>query len=447
MEPTKIERIESTRRYLRKHAIKTILNEYDSEILGLSIENQKEKYQKMTSSPFQFYRGSAYLFYYDVLRMPISFHTPADKPTWLQGDLHFENFSAFMNKKGDMVFDTDDFDEGYLGSYLHDVLRMTASIALFAEELNYNENEQKSLIRTFLQTYYEQIKDFAEDNADPGTLMFNDANTAGPVQHALQSLKTKEREEVLEEVTTLDSEQRQFVRSEQLESLNEEERVALENAWPEYIASIDAENEQQKGFFHIKDVVKKHGAGTGSIGLSRYYILIEGKKDGKQRDDIVLEAKEARTPVPAHFLSYDELFTEDKAHHGRRVITTQKAMHYLEDPFLGYLTIGDHHFYVRENSPFDESVDQEELTETKGMNDTVEVMGKITAKIHARADADADEIPLSYESEEEILKAIGDDFNHFLSEVVVWSMFYKNQVNQDYLLFCEWCRDEFDIEI
>lgn len=129
------------------------------------------------------------------------------------------------------------------------------------------------------------------------------------------------------------------------------------------------------------------------------------------------------------------------------MITTQKAMHYLEDPFFGYFTIGDHHFYVRENSPFDESVDQEELTETKGMNETVEIMGKVSAKIHARADGDADEISfMNYESEEEILKAIGDNFDYFASEVVVWSMFYKNQVNQDYQLFCELCRDEFDIE-
>ena len=53
----------------------------------------------MMESPFRFFRGSAYLFYYDVTKIPFSFHTPEDKPTWIQGDLHMENFGAFQNEK------------------------------------------------------------------------------------------------------------------------------------------------------------------------------------------------------------------------------------------------------------------------------------------------------------------------------------------------------------
>ncbi|WP_158234726.1 DUF2252 family protein [Lentibacillus sediminis] len=74
-------------------------------------------------------------------------------------------------------------------------------------------------------------------------------------------------------------------------------------------------------------------------------------------------------------------------------------------------------------------------------------MGKITAKIHACTDGDAGGIAFAYESEEEIIKAIGDDFDRFASEIMAWSMFYKNQMNLDYQLFCEWCRDKFGIEV
>ncbi|HEX7065035.1 MAG TPA: DUF2252 family protein [Bacillales bacterium] len=440
------EHIEQTRRALRKNELKSILNQYDSELLGLSQDNQKKKYRKMLTSPFQLFRGSAFLFYFDLMRMPLSYHTPDDKPTWLQGDLHFENFSAFQNENGQMVFDTDDFDEGFPGSYLADVLRMAASIALYAEELGYDEESQKQYIQDYANAYYGQMKAFADGDEDPDEFVFTQHNTEGPVLNAIKAVEKQQADDVLNHFTTVEDGQRRFVRSGKLESLTKEERMALEEAWPEYIKSIDEENQQHNGFFQIKDVVKVKGAGTGSIGLQRFNILIEGDKNGEHRDDIVLEAKEAGTPAPAHFFTHEALFDGEEPHHGRRVIKSQKAMHHLEDPFLGYFKIGDHHFYVREKSPFGEGVNNEELQDPKNMSKTVEIMGKVTAKVHARADADADEIKLSHETEKEILHAIGDHLKGFVSEITSWSMYYKNQVHEDYELFCEWCKEEFELD-
>ncbi|HEX6923262.1 MAG TPA: DUF2252 family protein, partial [Bacillales bacterium] len=261
------EHVEQTRRALRKHELETILNQYDSELLGLSRDNQKKKYSKMATSPFQLFRGSAFLFYFDLMKMPLSYHTPEDKPTWLQGDLHFENFSAFQNEKGKMVFDTDDFDEGFPGSYLADVLRMASSIALYAEELGYDKESQKQFIRDYANAYYEQMKAFADGETDPDEFEFTQDNTGGPVLNALKAVEKQKADDVLNSFTTVENGQRRFVRSGKLESLTEEERMALEEAWPEYIESVDEENQQQKGFFEIKDVVKVKGAGTGSIGL------------------------------------------------------------------------------------------------------------------------------------------------------------------------------------
>ena len=63
-----------------------------------------------------------------------------------------------------------------------------------------------------------------------------------------------------------------------------------------------------------------------SIGLDRYYFLVEGGKEAHGLDDLVLEVKEVRTPIPAYFLPYRELFWERYEHQGERVISTQKAM-------------------------------------------------------------------------------------------------------------------------
>ena len=145
-----LDRVKNTRTMLRTHIIETILNEFDEQCMNLNEDNRKEKYTKMMESPFRFFRGSAYLFYYDMTKIPFSFHTPADKPTWIQGDLHMENFGAFQNEKGEIVYDVNDFDEGYIGSYLYDILRMSVSIALFCDAQSLSENEQKKRIVHYL---------------------------------------------------------------------------------------------------------------------------------------------------------------------------------------------------------------------------------------------------------------------------------------------------------
>ncbi|MFZ3576829.1 DUF2252 domain-containing protein [Virgibacillus sp. DJP39] len=437
-----MEHILLTRKRLRTETVKAVLMQFDGELLKLNYDNQRTKYKKMLASPFQFYRGSAFLFYYDATRIPFAYHTPDDKPTWLQGDLHFENFGAFKNNEGKVVYNTNDFDEGYLGSYIYDVYRMAVSIALYSDELGYDEESQLRLIKVYLQAYYKQLLSFVDREELPGTLMFHEENTEGPVQNVLKGLPEREVNAVLDAVTTVESGERRFHESEGLKHLTEDEQKKLEQAWPEYIDSLDPDNKQREGFYEIKDVVKKLGAGTGSIGLQRYYILIDGHSDGDS-GDLVLEAKEARTPAPNHFFPYDELFSDSVLNQGKRVITAQKAMQYLQDPYLGYFSIGDHDFYVRENSPYDEAVDPGELKDIENMETTVEVMGKVTAKAHARAD----EFHFEHESEEEIVNAIGAEYDGFVSQLTAAALYYKNQVEEDYRIFAEWCEQDFNLKV
>lgn len=113
---------------IRQMTIAKVLDFYDHEIRQLNEQARQEKYDKMSLSPFRFFRGSSHLFYYDVTRIPLGFDTPRDKPTWIQGDLHFENFGVHGNAKGEIIYDINDFDEGYLGSYLYDLIRMAVSV-------------------------------------------------------------------------------------------------------------------------------------------------------------------------------------------------------------------------------------------------------------------------------------------------------------------------------
>lgn len=436
-----METMEELKKRLRKMTIKEIFDYYDGEVLGLDRQKRSTKYKKMATNPFQFFRGSAYLFYYDVSQLPISYHTPEDKPTWIQGDLHFDNFGGLRNDQGEMVFDSNDFDEGYLGSYLYDVYRMATSIALYAEQLDYGEEEQNAFIDTYLRSYYHQLEEFVERGGDPSTLLFTKNNTDGPIANTLGHLEHREASEKLNQMTEVHDGERLFKVEGKLDRLSEEERKDLEEAWPEYIQSLNENQESAGEYFTIKDAVKLEGAGTGSIGLMRFFILVEGHGE-EHEDDVILEAKEARYPATGHYFSYDDLFqTEQGFHHGRRVIQTQKAMHYLQDPYLGFFTIDDHHFYVRESTAFDEEVDPEQLLDKESMLATVGTMGQVTAKIHARADSDVD-ASLPHDSEVEILKAIGQ-LDRFVADLTRMALFYKHQVEEDYQLFTEWLNEEF----
>ncbi|MFD2673230.1 DUF2252 domain-containing protein [Marinicrinis sediminis] len=432
------ERIKQTRMKLRRQALHTILEEFDRELMQLSHEKRMNKYIKMAENPFRFFRGSAYLFYYDVTRTPFIYHTPPECPTWIQGDLHFENFGGFRSEAGDMVYDVNDFDEGYLGSYLYDILRMSASIVLVAELHGFSDQEQDEAITTYLKAYVKQMQRFGQRLEDPSTLQFTEDNTNGPIRKVLRKLKQRQQNHLLTGITSSVEHHRQFVHTDELHPVSPEERVAILKQWEQYVETIDPELRQDEACYRIKDMAVKHGSGTASIGLDRYYLLIEGGETLDAQDDVILEMKEVRAPIPAFLLPHNESFWEQFLHQGARVITTQKAMHHEADAYLGYTSLADRHFYIRERSPYKKRVKADRIKHFKGFTKTLHWMGKITAKIHARADADLAHGLLDYHSEDEILKAIGDDVNSFYRRISLWSRTYASQIHEDYDIFCDW---------
>jgi uncharacterized protein (DUF2252 family) len=430
------ERVQMTWRKLRMQTLKAVFDEFDGKLMELDYTKRAEKYRKMAGSPFSFFRGSAYLFYFDIAREWFPYHTPQGRPTWIQGDLHFENFGAFRNETGVLVYDVNDFDEGYLGSYLYDLLRMSVSIALVCRMKELPVDKQLDAVTAYLKAYGEQIRRFAKRKDDPATFVMDEDRTDGAVRKLLKKLRKRKEQHFLEKVTALMQQKRQFATTDEILPPTDEERAALLDAWPQYLATVAGGEDAHH--YRIKDIAVKHGSGTASIGLDRYYVLIEAGGHTEGLDDIVLEVKEVRVPVPAYFMPYDAGFWEAFGHQGKRVVMTQKAMHHEADNYLGYLTIGDRHFYVRERSPYKKRLKLESLETAEELEAVVDCMGRITAKMHARADADVQSGVLEYHSEEEIVRAMGDDGDTFCATIAHWAMSYADQVENDYGLFVEW---------
>ncbi|WP_310830832.1 DUF2252 domain-containing protein [Paenibacillus pedocola] len=433
-----------TRSKLRRDLLISIFDEFDGGIMALSPVNRSEKYGKMAQSAFSFYRGSAYLFYFDTTRQYFPYHSSPARPTWIQGDLHFENFGAFRSEDGDIVYDVNDFDEGYVGSYLYDLLRMAVSIALVGRQLGYSEAEQHKLIESYAAAYSRQIRRFAQGKDNPANFVINEDTAKGPVKKLLRKLEKRRQSHFLEKVTAQMQSSRVFLETSELLIPGAAEQAELEQAWSFYTQTVVTRSLNEE-HFRIKDIAVKRGSGTASIGLDRYYILIEGGLEQAGEDDTVLEVKEVRAPVPAYFMPYSESFWQSFTHQGKRVSATQQAMHHKADPYLGFLTLGGRDFYVRERSPYKKRLKLEDITDSGEMIRVLEVMGSLTAKMHARADADVDKGILNYHSEQEISKAMGPDPDAFARYIAEWAYSYAGQVEKDYAMFKDWVVERYGL--
>lgn len=139
----------------RCHVVVEELNRFNA---GIALADRQQKYIKMRTSPFVFYRGTNHLFWNDLLGKQGIFAI-ADKNTqadihkfssektlsWLQGDMHVYNMGFFQNRDGDVVFDLNDFDETVVGDYQLDLWRLAASMYLIDFDINQDDNLENDI--------------------------------------------------------------------------------------------------------------------------------------------------------------------------------------------------------------------------------------------------------------------------------------------------------------
>ena len=86
--------------------------------------------ERMSVSPFTFYRGSAGLMAHDLARQTVT-----GVHVVICGDAHLSNFGLYASPERRLVFDLDDFDEAAPGPWEWDVKRLVTSVVLGAMEL------------------------------------------------------------------------------------------------------------------------------------------------------------------------------------------------------------------------------------------------------------------------------------------------------------------------
>jgi uncharacterized protein (DUF2252 family) len=224
---------------------------------------------RMRPSPLAFLRGAAPMFYEILAARPELAAGPAGEG-WLIGDLHIENFGAFVaeqaGRQGTVtVFDLNDFDDAMVGPLRFDVLRLATSLLLVARELGATGGQAIEMVSELVDSWDSHVLHARPMPATPR-----------PVHALIEQVRTRSRTDLLDARTRLVRGRRRFVRGPRYGALPPAVEKGLPAAFAGYVASLPEARRPPPEQLQIVDAAYRI-AGTGSLGVLRVAVLVVGK--------------------------------------------------------------------------------------------------------------------------------------------------------------------------
>lgn len=343
-----------------------VIREIQAFNAGRDPERLALKYQKMRSSPFGFLRASCHLFY---SRLPKTELFKAAPLTWICGDLHLENFGSYKGNNRLSYFDLNDFDEAALAPASWELLRMLTSLLVGAESLSIQPSDSRALCSIFLNSYAATLA--------AGKAYWVESETAqGMIRALLVGLTNRKRVDFLQSRTLLKGKKR---------VLKLDGKKALAVSDPQRKAVTDfmarfAKTQTEPEFFKVLDVARRI-AGTGSLGVNRYAILVAGK--GAPDGHYLLDLKQAlESSVATHFLSSQPQWPSE-AH---RIVEIQRRMQAVSVALLQPVRLGEDSYVIRELQPQEDRVSLDRTHQTlEELELVVRNMGQMLAWAQLRS--------------------------------------------------------------
>lgn len=410
---------------------------------GLTAALRVEKYTAMSADVFSFFRGTNHLYWKDWgTSAQLATHGgTAQTRIWLQGDAHVENVGSFDNDKGAIVFDCNDFDEAIIADYQLDVWRMATAIALLMRENGgFSASDEAAAIDAFSESYLDTL-DAHDGSGSETTRTFTKSNTYGQLDDFLSAVEAeRSRAKLLAKYTTVAG--TRFLdpaKSADLAAVQPATVSAVKAAMPAYGVTLSGGLAYSAAYFAVKSVALRLHAGLGSLGATRYYVLIEGPSSSNS-DDRILDVKAQK--APAAFLNVASAAVSatqaaSAATPARRVVAGAKALGNYVDDHLGWMTLGGVSYTVRERSPWKDALDWTTLTSQDRVVKLAEQWGAVLATAHARSDRDANATNIPHNFEHEVHLRTDTHHDLFRARVRAVAIPYTDQVEDDYLVFLD----------
>ncbi len=395
----------------------------------------RRRFRRMAKDPFAFYRGSACLFYADMEHVEDQWVDDKLSRVWIHGDLHAENFGTYMDGRGILVFDVNDFDEAYFGHYTWDLRRCAASLALLGWRKAFPDQAICEVVGAYVRAYVEQIRFYTEQQDDQAWAFTLD-NARGPVLDTLLQARSSSRTGLLERGTFVDKHERRFRESGGVRWLEGDEQERVLEAFAAYRGTVsESEILNREIAYDVKSVVGRSGFGIGSAGLNAYNVLIEGRSQALE-NDVILSMKEGNTAAPSAIV-HDQRLHELFDNNGHRTALSQHALQAYADPFLGWTVIDGTGYVVRELSPYEADLDWDDIAEVEAVTQTAADLGRATAKVHCVSDADAEAFLVEEQVEGLVLARIGDNVEALVRDLQGFALSYADRTRADHRLFVD----------
>ena len=281
---------------------------------GRDPERLALKYRAMRASPFAFLRGTCHLFYDELASASL----PADAPlVWVCGDLHLENFGSYKGDNRLVYFDLNDFDEAALAPCTWDLARLLASVLVAARTLGVDEPGALRLCDGFIDAYAGALL--------TGKARWVERETAqGMVRELLDSSRNRNRAQFLDRRTVRSGKGRRIrIDGKKALAVDARQRKRIEAFMRGF-----ARTQPKPEFYRLLDVARRI-AGTGSLGVERFVLLVEGK--GSPDANYLLDLKQALPSTLAPHLEARQPRWENEA---QRVVCLQQRVQAISPAFL-----------------------------------------------------------------------------------------------------------------
>ncbi len=304
----------------------------DSERLAL-------KLSKMKDSPFIFLRGACHLFYDNLPEAPVLDRSPL---AWSCGDLHFENYGSYKADNRLAYFDINDFDEAALAPCTWDLARLLTSLQCGADALAATADEALAVSRDCLAAYREALA--------RGKPLWVEAETAsGLVADLLLALGQRKRRDFLDRRTEIKGKHRHLI----VNGIKALPASAEDQAAVRAFMADFAKNQPDPAFFEVLDVARRI-AGTGSLGVARFVILVAGK--GSPDGNYLLDLKSAQPTALGPALRHRGIAQPDWGSESRRVVGVQRCMQAVDHAFLYPVEFAGQPFILKGLQPSEDRV-------------------------------------------------------------------------------------------
>jgi uncharacterized protein (DUF2252 family) len=273
-----------------------------------------------------------------------------------------ENFGSYKGDNRLVYFDINDFDESALAPASWDLVRLLTSLRVGAEFLSLSDAKAQALCQVFLDAYASSLA--------TGKAYWVERETAqGLVRELLDGLRDRPRANFLDSRTVVKRKQR-LLRTDGKKALpvTDPQRAAITEFMQEF-----ARSQAHPEFFAVLDVARRI-AGTGSLGLDRFAILIEGK--GSPDGNYLLDLKQA---LPSALLPNLKVTQPKWKNEAQRIVALQRRVQAVSMALLQPVLFAESPFVLRALQPSEDRVVTSGCRTATDLDLLIGSMGRIVA--------------------------------------------------------------------